>query len=171
MQRRTWLKFGLVGGALVALGGGMLAWVRPGWTDGRLTAQGRELFAAVARAVLEGILPDVGAAATATTRPLQGQLDRLEATVQAMPAVVQAEIADLTALLLHPAGRYVLLGLGVDWSQATVADLRPVMQGLRESRLALRQQTYHALRDLTNAAYFADASAWGFIGYPGPRSV
>jgi hypothetical protein len=37
--------------------------------------------------------------------------------------------------------------------------------------MALRQQVFHALRDLTNAAYFADASTWAAIGYPGQQAV
>jgi hypothetical protein len=167
MKRRTWLKLGLVGGAVVALGGGMLALVRPGWTDGRLTPPGRELFAAVARTVLDGLLP-AGAAAQPA---LQAHLDRLEDTVRSMPAVVQAEIAEMTALLLHPFGRRALTGLEVEWAQATPAELGPVLQGLRESQLAIRQQVYHALRDLTNGAYFADPSTWSVIGYPGPRAI
>ena len=40
---------------------------------------------------------------------------------------------------------------------------------MRESSLALRQQAFHALRDITNASYFADRSTWAAIGYPGPR--
>ena len=39
---------------------------------------------------------------------------------------------------------------------------------MRASRIALRQQAYHALRDLTHAAYFADAATWARLGYPGP---
>jgi hypothetical protein len=46
-----------------------------------------------------------------------------------------------------------------------------MLQGLRTSSLSLRQQVYHALRDLTNAAWFADAAAWSAIGYPGQRAV
>ena len=34
-----------------------------------------------------------------------------------------------------------------------------------------RQQVYHALRDLTNAAWFADAGTWGLLGYPGPTTI
>ena len=167
MRRRTWLKLGLVGGAVVALGGGVLALIRPGWTEGRLTPPGRELFTAVARTVLAGLLPAGDEAQSA----LQAHLERLEDAVRAMPAVVQAEISELTALLLHPLGRHALTGLAVEWREATPAELAPALQGLRESKLALRQQIYHALRDLTNGAYFADRSAWRDIGYPGPRPV
>jgi hypothetical protein len=49
--------------------------------------------------------------------------------------------------------------------------VQSALQAMRSSRLELRQQAYHALRDLTNAAYFADAATWAALGYPGPRSL
>jgi hypothetical protein len=42
---------------------------------------------------------------------------------------------------------------------------------MRVSSLALKQQAYQALRDLTNAAYYADPSAWNVLGYPGPKAL
>ena len=54
--------------------------------------------------------------------------------------------------------------LGALLPQATAA-----LQGMRESSLALRQQAFHALRDISNGSYFADSSTWRAIGYPGPR--
>ncbi len=171
MHRRSWLKVGVFGAALVALGGTALVLVRPGWADGRLTPAGRELFAAVARGVLDGLLPDPAAEADAHRRALADHLDRLQATIAGLPPVTQAEIAQLAALLLHPAGRFALTGLTTDWAQADASALRETLQALRHSRLALRQQVFHALRDLTNGAWFADPAAWPAIGYPGPRDV
>jgi hypothetical protein len=171
MRRRTLLGLGAAGAAVLALAGGTLALLRPGWEGGKLTPAGRELFGAIARAVLEGIIPDPTASMQAHHAALRAHLDRLEATIAGMPAVTQAEIAELSSLLLHPAGRYVLTGLGADWTAADTPALRAALQGLRESRLALRQQIFHALRDLTNGAYFADQASWDFIGYPGPLVV
>ena len=42
---------------------------------------------------------------------------------------------------------------------------------MRVSSGTTRQQVYHALRDLTNAAWFADAGSWDLLGYPGPQAV
>jgi hypothetical protein len=42
---------------------------------------------------------------------------------------------------------------------------------MRRSSLILRRQAYHALRDLTQGAYFADASTWATLGYPGPNPI
>jgi hypothetical protein len=57
MQRRTLLRLRVAAGAVLAAAGGGLALLRPGLVDGRLGPTGREGFAAVARAVLEGSLP------------------------------------------------------------------------------------------------------------------
>ena len=68
-------------------------------------------------------------------------------------------------------GRAALAGLHEPWPEAGVDAIQQSLQGLRLSRLALKQQTYHALRDLTNAAYFSDPSAWAHLGYPGPQDI
>lgn len=171
MRRRTWLGFGIASGLVLAAGGGALALWRPGWDEGRLTPAGRELFAAVARVVLEGLLPDAAAAPAAHAAAVDAHLGRLEATLAGLPPAVQAEAAELAALLLHPAGRRLFAGLATPWPQATTPELRAAMQGLRSSSLALRQQVFHALRDLTNGAWFAAPATWRAIGYPGPIAI
>lgn len=164
MQRRSLIKAGFAATALLAVAGGGLAVWRPGWADGRLTAAGREVFAAVSRAVLGPLLPPDAAA-------LDAQLARLDTTIAGFPAATQREVAELLALLATAPARLALTGLATDWPAASAPQLQAMLERLRHSPLALRRQVYHALRDLTNAAYFADAAAWQAIGYPGPRSV
>ena len=81
------------------------------------------------------------------------------------------ELRTLLGVLLHPVGRRLLAGLAPPWSDASIEQLQSALQDMRTSRLALRQQAYHALRDLTNAAYFADPQTWPALGYPGPRAL
>lgn len=171
MRRRTWIKAGVAGGAVLALAGGGLGLARPAWRDGQLTPGGKELFAAVARAVLGDLLPQATSQPAARTDALEAHLVRLRETIAGMPLPVQDEIAELGALLLHPWGRRLFVGLTTDWPDATDVELHAAMQGLRLSSLALRQQAFHALRDLTNGAWFADPATWTAIGYPGPRTV
>lgn len=155
-------------GTLLALAGGTLALLRPGLKDGRLSAGGREMFAAVAQGVLADLLPSDPAA---RARAVQAHLQRLDDTIGGLPPALQAEIDELVTLLASAPGRLALTGLRPDWPQASDAELRAMLQGLRVSSLNLRQQLYHALRNLTNAAYFADASTWQAIGYPGPKPL
>lgn len=168
MKRRTLLVVGAGVGSLLALAGGALLMLGPGLQGGRLSPAGRELFAAVARGVLGDLLPGEAAA---RTQALQAHLGRLDDAIGGLPPAVQREINELVTLLASAPGRLALTGLTRDWVQASDAEIRATLQRLRESSLAVRQQLYHALRNLTNGAYFADASTWPAIGYPGPRPV
>jgi len=168
MQRRTLLKLGLGATVVLAAAGGGIAWLRPGLVDGRLSAAAREVMHAVARAVLDGALPQPDAQCRAA---LNAHLQRLEAAIAAFPAATQAELSQLFALLGAAPGRFALAGLHTPWSEASVAELQRALQGMRTASLSLKQQAYHALRDLTNAAYFSDPSVWPRLGYPGPTPV
>ncbi len=169
MQRRTLLKLGVATGTALALIGGSVSLLHePAWRDGRLTDAGRAVLGAVARAVLDGSLP---AALAPREIALAAHLDRMDATLRALPTAMQREIADLLALLAIPPGRLALAGLTTDWPRADVLQLQSALQGMRTSRVSLRQQAYHALRDLTHGAYFADSATWSQLGYPGPTPI
>lgn len=169
MQRRTLLKLGVASGAVLALvAGGAVLLHGPAWHDGRLTESGRSVLSAVARGVLDGSLPTEPGAKQAA---LTAHLDRMDALLRAMTPATQREVADLLALLALPPGRIALAGLATDWSQAGAAQIQAALQSMRGSGLALRQQAYHALRDLTHAAYFSDSGTWAQLGYFGPIAV
>lgn len=168
MQRRHLLQVGALGALLLGVTGAGLALLRPGVRDGRFTAEARLVFAAVAAAVLDGLLPREPEPLAAA---LQAHLARLDATLVGMPPALQAEVAELATLLATAPTRLALTGLGDAWHEAPLADVQAMLQHMRLSSVALRQQVYHALRDLTNAAYFAGPAAWPGIGYPGPREI
>jgi hypothetical protein len=168
MQRRTLLRLGVVAGVSVTLGAGLVALVGPGRVDGLLTAPARELFAAVARGVLGPALPKDPAA---LDKALSAHLLRLEQAIAGMPPSVQAEIDELTTLLASAPGRIGLIGLRQGWAEVSGPEVEAALQQLRTSSLGLRQQVYQALRELTNAAYFAEPSTWASMGYGGQRPV
>lgn len=168
MQRRHLLRLGVVSGLSVALAGAGFALLNPGLSQGRLTPPARAAFAAVARAVLDGSVP---ASAPASAAFLDGHLARLEATIGAMPPSMQDEIGQLATLLANAPTRRLLTGLAPDWSTATTPEVAQMLQHLRLSSWPVRQQIYHALRDLTSAAHYASPAAWAEIGYPGPMPV
>lgn len=166
MQRRSLLKLGVGAATLLALTGGGVALFQPGLSGGRLSPAGKTVFEAVARAVLDGSLP---ASAPERRAALDAQLKRLDDVILAFPAAVQSELSQLLALLATAPGRRLLAGLASDWPDASVAEIQAAFNDMLTSRLAPQQQAYHALRDLTNAAFYADPSAWPLVGYPGPR--
>jgi len=164
MNRRRWLMLGAGAAAALAVAGTAVAWWQPARDAGRWVPEARTMLGAIARAVLADLLPPEPPA-------LQAHLDRLQATVAGMPPAMQAEVDQLFTLLLTPPGRLGLFGLSAPWHEASPEAVREALQGLRTSRLALKQQVFHALRDLTNAAWLADPSTWAAIGYPGPREL
>lgn len=168
MQRRTLLKLGGVSAAILVVAGGAVALLQPGLQGGVLSAAGREVFAAVGRAILDKSLPaDEGERRLA----LNALLSRIDTLVQALAPHAQGELSQLLALLASAAGRRSLAGLGPSWPDASVADIQQALQAMRLSTLALRQQAYAALHDITAGAYFSDASSWPLLGYPGPRKI
>lgn len=169
MKRRTLVGMGAAAATLLAVVGvASHGALKPAREQGRLTASSLQLMTAVAQAVLAGALPVAGPDRAAA---LTGHAARLEVTLSGLSPALQAEVDRLLALLSSAAGRVVLMGLTTPWDTADTRDVQIALQDLRTSRLALRQQVYRALRDLTNAAYFAEPATWKLLGYPGPRTI
>ena len=168
MQRRSLLKLGIVSAAALALVGGAAAMIKPGFDAGKLTAVGREVFQAMGIGILDKTLPDEAAPRTLA---LDNLLNDISALVSALPQHAQAEVSQLLSILGTTAGRYGLTGLDTPWASATPAQLQAALQDMRLSRLAVRQQAYAALHDITAGAYFSRSDSWTMLGYPGPLKI
>jgi hypothetical protein len=171
MQRRSLLGLGLAGGLALAAAGAGVAWVSrtPAWRQGQLSPDARVLLSAVAVSVLDGSLPaDTGPAREAA---LQAHLQRFARALVALSPSTQAEVDQLLTILSTAPGRRLLAGLEPPWHQAPRQAVDAALQSMRTSGTMLRRQAYHALRDLTQAAYFSDPGTWAALGYPGPRPL
>jgi hypothetical protein len=91
--------------------------------------------------------------------------------VQSLPPHAQAELSQLLALLASAAGRRTLGGLEPTLARGVHRRHPASLQDMRLSRLALRQQAYAALHDITAGAYFSDPASWPLLGYPGPMKI
>lgn len=123
---------------------------------------------AVAASVLDGTFSDDDAT---RRRQLDSHLDALQQTLSGFPSHTREELSLLLGLLGSAAGRIGLAGLWPEWAQAPRLAVSDALQSMRVSALSVRQQAYHALRDLTNAAWYANPEHWAAIGYPGPRDI
>jgi hypothetical protein len=168
MQRRSLLKLGVTTAVALSIVGGAAAWLHPGLERGTLSPIGREVFRSVAMAVLDKTLPVQEGAREIS---LDGLLNRVDVLVGALPQHAQNELSQLLSLLGNPAGRLGLAGLGTPWADASIEEVQKALQGMRVSGLALRQQAYAALHDITAGAYFSDPSSWPLLGYPGPLKI
>jgi len=165
MRRRTWLGLGVVSALALALGGGAAALLSaPGIEEGRLSANARAVFAAVARGILEGTMPD-------DPRVVAGVLERIDALVGNLPPHAQDELSQLLALLATAPGRRGFASLGPDWVHASPAEVQEALQSMRSSNLAARRQAYQALHDIAGAAYFSEPATWTVLAYPGPVAI
>jgi hypothetical protein len=170
MQRRRLLKIGLASSAVLAASATGLALLqqRAPLVDGILTPSGEALFRALARGILDGSLPPVP---EARATMLDGHVARVAATIRGFAPHAQAELAQLLQLLDSPPGRRWFAGLATPWAEASVTELQAALETLRRSDWDLRQQAYHALRDLTNASFYAEPGTWAPLGYPGPQPI
>lgn len=169
MQRRSLLRLGLFASVtLGAAGAGVALWT-PGWRrGGGFSSSAQALWQAVALAVLDGLLP---ADRAARAQALAGHQQRLQAWVAGLPPATRTELSRLLALLTLAPTRLALTGLRRDWPEAEVGDVQAALQAMRLSDNSARQQIYHALRDLTQAAYCAGPDSWPALGYPGPTPL
>ena len=165
MQRRTLLKLGATSAALLAVIGGAAALIQPGLERGALTLAGREVFRAIGLGVLDKTLPEQAAAKEPALTAL---LSRIDVLISALPPHAQAELSQLLSILASGAGRRALAGLSKPWAEARTEDIQAALQDMRLSSLAVRQQAYAALHDITAGAYFSEPLTWMMLGYPGP---
>ena len=168
MQRRTLLKIGATSAALLAVVGGAVALIQPGLERGSLTSAGRDVFRAIGMAVLDKTLPEQRDAKDAALTAL---LQRIDVLISALPQHAQGELSQLLSILATGAGRLALAGLGTPWVSASVLDVQTALQDMRFSGLAVRQQAYAALHDISAGAYFSEPATWSQLGYPGPLNI
>jgi hypothetical protein len=159
MQRRSFLKAGLLGGLALVAGGAVYRQMRPPVAQRfALDAQGRAMLAALIPAIT-GVTPAAPA--------LEAGIDRVAAAINSLPLRVQKEISDLFGLLAMGPTRRLLAGVP-PWQEATPQQLADFLQGWRTHRTEMLQTAYHGLHDLVIGGWYAEPSTWTAIGYPGP---
>lgn len=170
MNRRQFLKAGLIGGAVLAAGGAWVVWRDIRDADASLPPRDRiaEVLAAIAPVLLAGALP---ADPAQRSRALSVVTVGVKEIVAAFPPAVRTEVADLFRLLDIRIARRLLTGVRTDWRDADPADVKAFLERWRWSRIAPLQTGYFALHDMVLGAWYANESAWAQLGYPGPPNV
>jgi hypothetical protein len=164
MRRRTFLKVGLIGGAVLAAAGGAALWLKPAARDAATSDEARTVLRAVIPALLAGALPTDGIA-----QAREAALGRTLAAIASLPPPMRLELGELFALLASRPGRW-LAGVE-DWETADVEQVSRFLQRWRTHAFDLFQAGYHALHDLVLGPWYADESTWDAIGYPGPPTL
>ena len=92
------------------------------------------------------------------------------ALVDNLPPTTRKEIGDLFGFLALKPAR-ALLGYSGDWPNADPSAVGTFLEGLRDSSIGLKQQTYFALHDLVLGSFYSEPATWAATGYPGPPKL
>ncbi len=167
-SRRGILKKGLVGGALLALGGlGFLAFRRsaeePEPKEGLTVLSPREyaVFAALARRLVRA------REGWPTTDELRVALvaDRILA---AADATAQKELKALLGLFENALAGFLFGRRTRPFTTIEPQEQDAVLDEWRSSGLTLRRSGYLALRTVVMGAYYSSPRTWAAVGYEGP---
>lgn len=172
-NRRTFLKTGLIGGALLAtvavlhkpldrMGKRTLVEAHP--IDRSL----RRVVAAVGPVILAGTFPRDGAAREYSVNRI---VTGVALAVSALGASTQKEVAELFALLDFAPTRVAVAGVGAPWDEAGEDEIERFLTKWCNSPVDLLKSGYMALHDLVLGAWYASPETWDGIGYPGPPPV
>lgn len=167
LSRRRVLKTGVVGGAVLALGG--VGFVASRKSRLETPPVLLHVFDALEYSVLWAIAQRVVA-----PRPGWPSLSHVNPVVNAdntlrlAAPLVLRDIKRLIRLFESPVANFVFGGKTQPFTALESDAQDQVLREWRESRLEVRRTGYVVLRTLVAAAYFGDARTWPVVGYPGP---
>ena len=166
-SRRGFLKKGLFGGLILALGGA-------GFLGTRRGAQvsmppGLQVLNATEYAVMWAIVQRFhpahegfpAADSIQTTVAADGIIARLE-------DVTQGELKQLLMLFENALPNFLFGGRTSPFTQLNPTEQDEALAEWRDSRLSIRRTGYRALRGIAIAAYYGNQATWSAVGYPGP---
>jgi hypothetical protein len=173
-DRRRLLKRGLLGGALLLVGGAVplalrstLARRRPARALRLLSEDEHAIFAAVAARVAPG--DGAGPAwPTADALDCAGKVDALLATTH---PEVGAEFRQLLHLFESALFGLVIARQPTPFTRCSPAQQDARLEAWRRSRVAVLRSGYQALKRLAHAAYYSSPEVYALVGYAGPPEV
>ena len=173
-ERRTFLKVGVAGSALLLLG----RWLPPAHaadpvgapqtTFAYLTAADVVALLRIVPIMLEGALPqDRGQQNTAIGEILRG----VDLTIGHQALSVRAEIRELFDVLTKSVTRALVAGIWKSWDKVSEQDVRDFLASWRNSRLDMLRTGYIGLNNLIVGSWYGNPRSWARIGYAGPPKI
>ena len=167
MKRRSLLKVGLLGSAILAIGGagGLALWpgdasVQPKRTLAVISIANFPILVAVASRVLHGT----------TANPLD-IAHRVDDALRFATPQSQGDLNKVLALLENALPGLLLRGKATPFTLLDEAGQDAALGRWRDSRLGVLRGAYHALRKLCLASHYAHPSSFVEVDYPGPTLI
>lgn len=162
-SRRTFLKRGLFGGAVLVLAGVGISAI-PGASVATPTAplavlddRAFQVMVAIARRVI-----------TAKDADHVAIVHRIDRSLGGAAPETQADLVKLLHLFDSPLAAALLDRRVMPFTQLGGADQDTALLAWRDSSLALRRSGYHALRKLCLVAHWGEESSFAAVGYAPP---
>lgn len=174
IPRRGFLKKGLLGGALLLVGGALPIALRGGRRGpaplrplALLTPDEHAIMAAIAARIVPG--DGAGPAwPSAAALDCAGKIDALMATTHPR---VGAEFRQLLHLFENGLTGLLTTLRPTPFTRCAPADQDARLEAWRQSRVALLRSGYQALKRLSQATYYSSPEIYPRVGYPGPPEV
>lgn len=166
-SRRGFLKKGIFGGLVLALGGGGWLFTRRG-NEVPLPAGVSNLNAAeyaVVNALVARFAPSGGTFPTTEALGTGAAVDRIFGLLE---ETTRAELKQLLMLFENALPNFLFGGRTKPFSQLSATEQEDVLGEWRDSSLIVRRTGYNALRGLVLAAYYGNKQTWAAVGYGGP---
>jgi len=165
--RRTLLRVGLLGGAVLAAGGIGIGLQSTAPTPlpetlQALSPRAYQILVALADTVCPG---NGGSLPAASEIGVPSSVDTYVATLS---PIAQRQIEQALGLLESPLAGLFLEGRIRPFTRLDPAQREAVLEGWRAHRLELLRSAYVALRNLVVTAYYVHPIVHAGIGYPGP---
>jgi hypothetical protein len=162
-SRRTFLKKGLLGGALLACAGlGLSLWPTRRIAPRRPLVMLDELELSIFASIAEAMSPGADAIEIA---------HRVDALIVAQSATPRHDLGRLLRLLENGLVGALLDARPRPFTRSSIEARAAALRAMRDSRLAVRRSGYQVLRRLVQSARFTDPAAWAEFGYAGPPQL
>lgn len=172
--RRTFLKTGIAGSALLFLG----RWLPEARAAGEvavqklafanLTAADAAALTRIIPVMLSGALPQVREQADVVVGEI---LHGIDVAIGYQPPIVRAEIRDLFGLLTKTILRALIVGIWGSWKNASDEDVRKFLANWHNSHLGMLRSAYIGLNNLIVGSWYGNPRSWPRIGYDGPPKI
>lgn len=167
-SRRSLLRRGLVGGALLAAGGAGFLALRGGKRVPPPPG-GLRVFSVQEYAVLDALAHRLlGALPGWPTVEAVGVAQAVDRIAERVEPSAQAELKQLLGLFDNVLAGFLFGGWTRPFTALDATAQVRVLEEWRDSRIAVRRTGYNALRTLVLAGYFQSPLTWAPMGYPGP---
>jgi hypothetical protein len=167
LSRRSFLKLGLAGGAVLGMAG-IGATLSGCGAGGQAATQGYRFLRDADLDLLGALMPVVLAGVAIDAQARETVLRTLDQLLVRAQSPAQGEIRKLFDLLNFSVTRRLVAGVHRPWREADANEIERFLQRWRNSSFGLFNAGYRALVRLCAVPYFGSPLGYRNAGYPGP---